>query len=53
MPFNSLEKTLFLRRKLAESQKSITLPVENTRLNEKLATFDEEFGKLIVGCQNH
>ena len=48
MPVNSLEKTLFLRRKLAESQKSITLPVENTRLNEKLATFDEEFGKLIA-----
>jgi hypothetical protein len=48
MPLNSLEKALFLQRKLADSQRSITLPVENTRLNEKLATFDEEFGKLIA-----
>jgi len=46
MPFNSLEKTLFLRRKLTEAKKPISL--ENTRLNEKLATFDDEFNQLIA-----
>ncbi|MDF1828141.1 MAG: hypothetical protein P1U39_07665 [Legionellaceae bacterium] len=47
MPINSLEKTLFLRRKLTESHNAITLP-NNTRLNEILAAFDESFNQLIA-----
>jgi len=46
MHISSLEKTLFLKRKLTDSRKAITLP-DNTRLNEILATFENNLNQLI------
>ena len=48
MPTSSLNKVLFLKRKLAESQGSITLPLDNQRLNEVLAAFNHRFEQIIA-----
>jgi len=48
MPTSSSNKVLFLKRKLAESQRSITLPLDNQRLNEELAAFNNRFEQIIA-----
>ena len=48
MPTSSLNKVLFLKRQLAESQGSITLPSDNQRLNEALAAFNHRFEQIIA-----
>lgn len=52
MPGDSLEKTIFLKRKLLESQRSIILPLKNARLNEKLTEFHAAFDAFITQIQN-
>ena len=48
MPNNSLRNALFLKRKLAEAQQSITLPSDNQVLNEALTKFNTQFEEIIA-----
>lgn len=48
MPTSSLNKVLFLKRKLAESQESITMPLDNQRLKKELAAFNHRFEQFIA-----
>ena len=47
MSNSSEEKVLFLKQKLDASCRSITLAPENTRLNEKLAVYEQQFNQLL------